>query len=153
RETATFAAIDYYEAKRRYWSEAERAEMQANERRAATVAYGVMDLQDLDQLTALQQQYRVVFGQDDKGLLFAMTDRARVAMSREHSDRVRDLWGRRDAMPTLDEARRMARWLEQEHGIRQAVTQGIDQSVSAQDQGQAFLETLGKHHLELQRDY
>src|SRR5262249_5713077 len=89
----------------------------------------------------------------EKGLLHAVTDRARVAMNREQSGHVRELIGQPDGMPTLDDARRMAHWLEREHGIRETVTQGLEQSISAQDDGQAFFQALGKNHLELRRDH
>jgi hypothetical protein len=152
-ETGIFAQIDYYEAKRRYWSVAEREEMQANKQRAEIVADAVLEMKDIDMLTDMQRQYRVVFSQDEKGLLHAVTDRASIAMNREQSRHVRELMGQPEAMPTLQGARHMAYWLEQEHGIRETVTQGLEQSISAQDGGQAFLETLGKNYLELHRDY
>jgi hypothetical protein len=117
------------------------------------VAAAVLDLQDRDMLDDLQRQHRVVFGQDEQGLLYAVTDRARIAMNWEQSDHVRELMGQPDAMPTLDVARRMASWLEREHGIRETVTLGLEQSISAQDDGQAFLQTLGKNDLELRRDH
>src|SRR5262249_40395225 len=58
-ETGMLAQLDYYEAKRRYGSVAERATMQESEDRATTVAAAVLDLQDRDMLDDLQRQHRV----------------------------------------------------------------------------------------------